>query len=100
MINPLTRRRRRRAEDEARWWREWHAWMGGMVSDVRELVTVAQAAELTGRARSTVHGWIASRKVHRVDGGGQGVLAQLPLMEVLRAEHGVRGKGRKPRSVG
>jgi hypothetical protein len=61
-----------------------------------EVVTVAQAADIVGRAPSTIHGWIAAGKLRRIDRGGRGTPALLALMDVLRAEHGVRGRGRPP----
>jgi hypothetical protein len=89
-------RRARRAAREAAVLADWAEFREAMMRDLTESVTVAQAAQLTGRAKSTVHGWMADGKVHRSDGGGKGKLAQLPLIQVLRAEHKMRGRGRPP----
>lgn len=78
------------AEDEA----ERKEWVALRTYD--EELTVAQAAAKVGRAPSTIHGWLSSGKLRRVDPGGKGVAARVMLMDVLRAELAVRGKGRPP----
>jgi len=85
----------------ARWEAEAEAehaeWVALRETD--EVVSVAEAADIVGRAQSTIHGWMAAGKVRRIDKGGKGVPARLRLIDVLRAEHGVRGRGRPPASA-
>lgn len=77
----------------------WQAFKEAMMRDLHEIVSVAEGARIVHRAPSTIHGWMRAGIVRRVDSGGQGVPARLRVIDLMRAEHRVRGRGRPPQEM-
>jgi hypothetical protein len=78
-------------------WADWQAFREALT--VQQRMTIRQAAALVHRAPSTLHGWMSLGLLPRQDPGGRGVPAQVLMIDVLKAERQVRGRGRPPSSA-